>query len=87
MYKDHKGTPPDLAQHKMKLNTFIPPTHEAKYMMNLHYDVLLVKQHVDKLFAIRFIQVVEEAPQLFLVAMVLKKNGKIQICVNFQNLI
>jgi len=46
----------------MKLNTFIPPTHEAKYMMNLHYNVLLVQQHVDKLFAIRFIQVVEEAP-------------------------
>jgi hypothetical protein len=45
----------------MKLNAFIPPTHEAKHIMNLHYHVLLVK-HVDKLFAIRFIQVVEEAP-------------------------
>jgi hypothetical protein len=48
----------------MELNTFIPLTHEAKYMMNLHYHVLLVKQHVDKLFAIRFIQLVEEAPWL-----------------------
>jgi len=46
----------------MEWNTFIPLAHEAKYMMNLHYHVLLVKQNVDKLFAIRFIQLVEEAP-------------------------
>jgi hypothetical protein len=46
----------------MKLDTYTPQTHEAKYMMNLHYNVLLVQQHVDKLFAIKFIQVVEEAP-------------------------
>jgi hypothetical protein len=45
----------------MELNTIIPLAHEAKYMMNLHYHVLLVK-HVDKLFAIRFIQLVEKAP-------------------------
>jgi hypothetical protein len=62
MYKDHRGTPLELVEHKMELNTFIPLAHEARYMMNLHYHVLLVKQHVDKLFAIRFIQVVEEAP-------------------------
>jgi hypothetical protein len=30
-YKDLKGIPPELAQHKIELDTTIPPTHQVKY--------------------------------------------------------
>jgi hypothetical protein len=30
-YKDLKGTPPEIAQHRIELDTMIPPTHQARY--------------------------------------------------------
>jgi len=32
-YKDIKGIPPKLTQHKIELDITIPPTHEAKYKL------------------------------------------------------
>jgi hypothetical protein len=36
-YKDLKGILLELAQHKIKLDTSIPPTHQTKYRLNLYY--------------------------------------------------
>jgi hypothetical protein len=30
-YKDLKGIPPKLTQHRIELDTSIPPTHQARY--------------------------------------------------------
>jgi hypothetical protein len=33
-YKDLKGIPLDLAQHKIELDITIPPSYQAKYTLN-----------------------------------------------------
>jgi len=33
-YKDLKGIPPKLTQHRIELDTIIPPTHHARYKLN-----------------------------------------------------
>jgi hypothetical protein len=49
--------------------------------------VIVVKQNIDKLLATKFIQPVEEATWLSPIVVVLKKNGKQKICVDFRKLI
>jgi hypothetical protein len=61
-YKDLKSIHPELAQHRIELDTSIPLTHHAKYKMNPNYVV--VKQDIDKMLTIGFIQPVEEATRL-----------------------
>ncbi len=58
-YKDLKGITPKLAQHKIKLSTTIPLTHQAKYRLNPNY-ALVIKQNIDKLLATRFIEYVKK---------------------------
>jgi hypothetical protein len=36
-YKNLKGIPPKLAQHRIELDTSIPLTHHVKYKMNQNY--------------------------------------------------
>jgi len=53
--------------------------------MNLNYVVM--KQDLDKLLAVGFIALVEEAtPLAFSIVVVPKKNGKLWVCVDFQKL-
>ncbi len=40
-YKDLKGIPLELVQHKIELDTLIPPTHQARYKLNPNYDVVI----------------------------------------------
>jgi len=47
-YKDLKGIPPKLAQHRIKLDTLIPLAHQARYKMNPNY-VIVIKQDINKL--------------------------------------
>jgi len=84
-YKDPKGILPKLAQHRIELDTSIPPTHQAKYRLNPNY-VVVVKHNIDKLLATRFIQPVEEATWLSPIVVMFKKNGKLKICVDFRKL-
>ncbi len=49
-YKDMKGIPPKLAQQIIELGTLIPPTHQASYILNLNY-VVIVKHDIYKLLA------------------------------------
>ncbi len=80
-YKDLKGIHPNLAQHKIELNTSIPLAHQANY----NYATI-IKQDIDKLLAIGFIQPVEDVTWLSPIVVVLKKNGKLRIYVNFRKL-
>ncbi len=84
-YKDLKDIPLELAQHKIELDTSIPPTHQARYRLNLNY-VIDVKHDIDKLLATRFIQPIEEATWLSPIVTMPKKNGKLKICVDFKKL-
>jgi len=57
-YKNLKGILPELAQHKIELDTTIPLTHQAKYILNPNYAIV-IKQDIDKLLATGFIQFIE----------------------------
>jgi hypothetical protein len=84
-YKDLKRISLKLAQHRIELDTIIPSTHQAKYRLNPNY-VVKVKQDIDKLLAIGFIQFVKEATWLSPIVVVPKKNGNLRICINFRKL-
>jgi hypothetical protein len=77
-----KGIPLKLAQHKIELDTSIPPTHQATYILNLNYAID-VKHDIAKLLTVRFIQLVKEVTWLSPIVVVPKKNGKLKICVDF----
>jgi hypothetical protein len=84
-YKDLKGIPLELAEHKIELDTTIPLTHQARYRLNPNY-AMTMKQDIDKLLAIGFIQYVKEATWLSPIVIILKKNGKLRICIDFRKL-
>jgi hypothetical protein len=52
-YKDLKGIPLELAQHRIELDVLIPPTHQARYRLNPNY-VEIVKHDIDKLLTVSF---------------------------------
>jgi hypothetical protein len=65
------------------LDTSIPPTHQTRYQLNPNY-VVIIKLDIDKLFTINFLTLVEKAIWLSPIVVVLKKNGKLKICVDFR---
>ncbi len=40
-YKDLKGIPPELAQHRIELDTIISLAHHAKYRLNPNYATMV----------------------------------------------
>ncbi len=65
MYKDLRGIPPHLAQHQIEFNTNILASHQARYLMNPNF-VVVVKHDWDKFLVVGFIALVEEATSGFL---------------------
>jgi hypothetical protein len=53
-YKDLKGIPLELTQHRIELDTTILLAHQARYMLNPNC-VTTIKQNIDKLLTIGFI--------------------------------
>jgi hypothetical protein len=84
-YKELIGIPPHIIQHQIDLDTTIPLAYQARYQMNHNY-VAMVKQDLDKLLAVGFIALVEEAIWLSLIVVIPKKNDKPRICVDFRKL-
>ncbi len=84
-YKDLKRIPLELAQHIIELDTTIPLAHQAKYKSNPNY-VTTVKQDIDKLLVVGFIEYVEEATWLSPIVIVPKKNGKLKMYIDFRKL-
>jgi hypothetical protein len=84
-YKVLKGIPPEITHHWIELDTLIPPIHQARYLLNLNYSVI-IKQDIDKLFVAHFIKHVKKATWLSPIVVMFFKNGKLKICVNFKKL-
>ncbi len=40
-YKNLKGIPPELAEHKIELDTTIPSAHQVKYKLNPNYAIII----------------------------------------------
>ncbi len=84
-YKKLKKIPPHIVEHKIELDTNIPPSHQAHYHMNPNYATI-VKQDLDKLLVANFIDMIEQATWLSPIVVVPKKSGKLSICIDFQKL-
>jgi hypothetical protein len=84
-YKYLKGIPPKLTQHKIELDITIPLAHHTEYRLNPNYAIV-VKQDIDKLLAIGFIEYVEKATWLSPIVILPKKNDKLKISINFRKL-
>jgi len=85
IYKYFEGIPLKLVQHKIEMDTTIPPIDHSKYRLNPNY-ITTMKQDIDKLLIASFIHM-EEATWLSLIMVVPKKNGKLKIiCVDFRKL-
>jgi hypothetical protein len=82
-YKDLKGIPLELAQHRIELDTTILLAHQTKYRLNPNYATV-VKQVINKLFVVGFIKSVKEATWLSPIVVVHKKNGKLRIYIDFR---
>jgi hypothetical protein len=85
-YKDLKGIPQELTQHIIELDTIIPSAHQARLnRLNPNYATT-IKQDINKLLVVAFIEYVEEATSLSPIVIVPKKNGKLRICIYFKKL-
>ncbi len=85
IYKDLKGIPLKLTQHRIESDTSIPPAHQARYKLNPNY-VTPIKHDIDKLLGGGFIQPIHEVTWLSPIVVVPKKNGKFINCVDFKKL-
>ncbi len=82
-YKYFKGIPPKLAQYRIELDTIKQLAHQARYKLYPNYATT-IKQDIDKLLASRFIEFVEEVTWLSPIVVLLKKNGKLKIYIDFR---
>ncbi len=74
-----------MAQHIIELDTTIPLAHHTKYRLNPNY-VIVVKQDINKLLAIGFIQSMEEVTWSSPIIVIPKKNSKLRIYIDFKKL-
>ncbi len=65
------------------MDTTIPLAHQVGYRLNLNYATI-VKQDIDKLLVVRFIQYVEEATWLSPIVVIPKKKWQIENLYRFQ---
>ncbi len=65
--------------------SIIPSAHQARYRLNPNYGTT-VKQNIDRLLMIGFIESIEEATWLSPIVVVSMKNGKLRIYINFKKL-
>ncbi len=82
-YKDLKGIPPKIVQHRIELNTIVPHVHQARYKLNINY-VSIIKQNIDKLLATSFIKPIEEAIWLSPIMVVPPKKWEIKNLCGFK---
>jgi hypothetical protein len=75
----------EICEHKIELMVDSQLIKQRKYRMNLNY-ALKVKEDLDKLLDTRFIYPIETTQWLSPLAIVRKKNGKLQIRVDYHEL-
>ncbi len=80
-YKELKGIPKEVCEHKIELMVNVQLIKQKQYIMNPNY-ALRVKEDLDKLLNARFIYFIETTQWLSLLVIVPKKNGKLRICPN-----
>ncbi|KAL2651978.1 hypothetical protein R1flu_020106 [Riccia fluitans] len=84
-YRDMKGIPPEIVEHRIDLLPNTRPLRSQRYRLNPNYAER-VKKELDKLLEARFIYPVETPAWLSPIVVVPKKNGKLRICIDYRKL-
>lgn len=84
-YKDLKGIPFELGEHKIELLENAKLVKQRPYRMNPKYKEQ-VKNELDKLLVIGYIFEVENSEWFSPIVVVPKKNGKLRVCVGYRAL-
>ena len=84
-YKDMKGIPPYVCDHKIELQPEAKPVRQMWYRMNCNYAAK-IKEEIDKDLEAGFIYPVDKTEWLSLIVIVPKKNGKLRVCVDYRKL-
>jgi hypothetical protein len=84
-YKDLRGVPPEICEHKIVLEEGTTPVQQRQYIMNPKY-FLLVKEEMDKLLEVGIIYHIPYNEWVSPIVVVPKKNGKLRICVDYRKL-
>ena len=84
-YKDLRGIPPDVCEHKIILEDNAAPIRQRQHRLNPKYS-LMVKEELNKLLEAGFIYPIPHSEWVSPIVMVPKKNGKIRICQDFRKL-
>ncbi len=85
IYKELTGNLRSICEHKIELTIDAHLIKKQPYRMNLNY-AQKVKKYLDKLLDAQFIFIIKITEWLSSLVIVLKKNGKLCICVDYQKL-
>ncbi len=67
------------------MDTTLPLTQHAMYRLNPNY-VITIKQNINKLLIVIFIESIKKTTWLSTIIVVPKKNGKLKIYIDFRKL-
>lgn len=84
-YQDLKGILPKTGVHHIDLIKGAKPLKERPYRMNPYYKEK-VKAELDKMLEVGYIYEIEYSDWVSLIVLVPKKNGKIHVCIDYQQL-
>jgi hypothetical protein len=84
-YEDMKCLNLEFYHHKINLLNDAIPVQQCWYRLNPNYAAK-VKEEVNKLLKISFIQPIKCVTCLSSIMVVLKKNGKLRVCIDYQKL-
>jgi len=84
-YQDMPGLNPGILQHRLPLNPGCSPVKQELRRMKLEMS-LKIKEEVKKQFDDGFLAVAQYPEWVANILLVLKKDGKVQMCVDYRDL-
>ncbi|XP_050222502.1 uncharacterized protein LOC126672591 [Mercurialis annua] len=84
-YDEMSGLDPDIAEHKLPLKSGFRPFRQPPRRMSREVDTL-IQDEIKRLEDAKFIREAQYTEWLSNIVPVMKKNGKLRVCVDFRNL-
>ncbi|XP_050211341.1 uncharacterized protein LOC126661533 [Mercurialis annua] len=84
-YDEMPGLDPDIAEHKLPLKSGFRPFRQPPRRMSKEVDTL-IQDEIKRLEDAKFIREAQYTEWLSNIVPVMKKNGKLRVCVDFRNL-
>ncbi|XP_028086526.1 uncharacterized protein LOC114287396 [Camellia sinensis] len=84
-YNELSGLDRSLVEHRLPMKSNFKPRKQKPRRMS-HEVVQKVKKEILRLLKVGFIRITRYVKWLFNIVSVVKKNGKMRVCINFRNL-